>query len=34
MYLGRIGPFTLVAALATRNVVRRYDYPVERPFIG
>ncbi len=34
MYLGRIGPFTLVAALATRNVVRRFDYPTERPFIG
>lgn len=34
MYLGRIGPFTLVAALATRNIARRYDYPVERPFIG
>ena len=34
MFLGRVGPFTLVAALATRNVVRRFDYPVERPFIG
>mgnify|MGYP002711966022 FL=1 len=34
MYLGRIGPFTLVAALATRYVHRRYEYPVERPFIG
>ncbi len=34
MYLGRVGPFTLVAALATRNVARRFDYPVERPFIG
>lgn len=34
MYLGRIGPFTLVAALALRNVTRRYEYPTERPFIG
>lgn len=34
MFLGRVGPFTLVAALATRNVVRRFDYPTERPFIG
>ena len=34
MYLGRVGPFTLVAALALRNVPRRFDYPTERPFIG
>lgn len=34
MYLGRVGPFTLVAALALRNVSRRFDYPTERPFIG
>ena len=34
MYLGRVGPFTLVAALATRNLIRRFDYPIERPFIG
>ena len=34
MYLGRIGPFTLVAALALRTVSRRFDYPTERPFIG
>ena len=34
MYLGRIGPFTLVAALALRNIPRRFDYPTERPFIG
>lgn len=34
MYLGRIGPFTLVAALALRNASRRFDYPTERPFIG
>lgn len=34
MYAGRIGPFTLVAALALRTVSRRFDYPTERPFIG
>lgn len=34
MYLGRIGPITLVAALAMRATKRRFDYPVERPFIG
>lgn len=34
MYLGRIGPITLVAALAARTVIRRFDYPTERPFIG
>ncbi|MDN6200508.1 TrkH family potassium uptake protein [Corynebacterium flavescens] len=34
MYLGRVGPITLVAALAARNVVRRFNYPTERPFIG
>ncbi|MEX3504600.1 TrkH family potassium uptake protein [Corynebacterium sp. LK2510] len=34
MYLGRVGPFTLVAALASRHVIRRFDYPIERPFIG
>ncbi|WP_343061342.1 potassium transporter TrkG [Corynebacterium incognita] len=34
MYLGRIGPITLVAALAAKSVVRRFDYPEERPFIG
>lgn len=34
MFLGRVGPFTLVAALAAHNVARRFDYPKERPFIG
>lgn len=34
MFLGRVGPFTLVAALAARSVARRFDYPRERPFIG
>ncbi|WP_439647814.1 potassium transporter TrkG [Corynebacterium kalidii] len=34
MYLGRIGPVTLVVALAARNSARRFTYPEERPFIG
>lgn len=34
MYLGRVGPTTLVAALAARAVDRRFSYPEERPFIG
>lgn len=34
MYLGRIGPITLVAALAARNTVRHFHYPEERPLIG
>lgn len=34
MYLGRVGPTTLVAALAATAVSRRYRYPEERPFIG
>lgn len=34
MYLGRIGPITLVSSLAMRNIKRRFEYPVERPFIG
>lgn len=34
MYLGRIGSITLVSALAARHRGRRYEYPVERPFIG
>ncbi|MFP7366584.1 potassium transporter TrkG [Corynebacterium callunae] len=34
MYLGRIGPVTLVVALAARNNTRRFEYPEERPFIG
>lgn len=34
MYLGRIGPITLVASLAARRSDRQFAYPVERPFIG
>ncbi|WP_448860400.1 TrkH family potassium uptake protein [Corynebacterium propinquum] len=34
MYAGRIGPITVVAALAARTNQRRYSFPVERPFIG
>lgn len=34
MYLGRVGPTTLVAALAARSFPHRYRYPEERPFIG
>ncbi|MFV8381697.1 TrkH family potassium uptake protein [Corynebacterium hindlerae] len=34
MYAGRVGPITVVAALAARQSKRLYRYPVERPFIG
>ncbi|WP_459611137.1 TrkH family potassium uptake protein [Corynebacterium urogenitale] len=34
MYLGRIGPITLVAALAAKNSARHFHYPEERPLIG
>lgn len=34
MYSGRIGPITLVAAMAARSQRRQYSYPVERPLIG
>lgn len=34
MYLGRIGPITLVSALAARQHRRRYELPTERPLIG
>lgn len=34
MYLGRIGPITLVSAMAARDRGRRYELPTERPFIG
>lgn len=34
MYLGRIGPITLVAALAAKNSARHFRYPEERPLIG
>ncbi|SPJ41678.1 Ktr system potassium uptake protein B [Corynebacterium diphtheriae subsp. lausannense] len=34
MYAGRIGPVSLVAALAARSSKRQYSYPVERLIIG
>ncbi|WP_018340275.1 potassium transporter TrkG [Corynebacterium caspium] len=34
MYLGRIGPVTLVVALALHQNTRHYSYPEERPFVG
>ncbi|WP_313770437.1 TrkH family potassium uptake protein [Corynebacterium anserum] len=34
MYLGRIGPITLVAALAAKKTSRHFHYPEERPLIG
>ncbi|GAB3944290.1 TrkH family potassium uptake protein [Corynebacterium tapiri] len=34
MFLGRLGPFTLVASLALRHVDKRFSYPEERPYIG
>ena len=34
MYLGRIGPVTLVVALAATRSSRRFEFPEERPFIG
>jgi len=34
MFMGRIGPLTLVLALALRERVRLYDFPEERPLIG
>lgn len=34
MYIGRIGPVTLVVALAAQHSARRFEYPEERPFIG
>lgn len=34
MYLGRIGPITLVTAMALKKFKRRFEYPEERPFIG
>lgn len=34
MYLGRIGPITLVTAMALKKYKRRFEYPEERPFIG
>ncbi|MEV6199069.1 potassium transporter TrkG [Streptomyces sp. NPDC051771] len=34
MFIGRIGPITLVSALALRERTRRYELPEERPVIG
>ncbi|CAL9660848.1 Ktr system potassium uptake protein B [Streptomyces sp. enrichment culture] len=34
MFVGRLGPITLVSALALRERTRRYDLPEERPVIG
>ncbi|WP_309140530.1 potassium transporter TrkG [Streptomyces sp. PKU-EA00015] len=34
MFVGRIGPITLVSALALRERTRRYQLPEERPVIG
>ncbi|AKK10129.1 TrkH family potassium uptake protein [Corynebacterium uterequi] len=34
MLVGRLGPFTLVAALALRRSDRHFSYPEERPYIG
>lgn len=34
MFLGRVGPITLVSSLAGRERGRLYEYPTERPLIG
>lgn len=34
MFLGRLGPVTLVSALALRDSQRRYEFPEGRPLIG
>lgn len=34
MFLGRLGPITLGAALALRNRPRRFEVPQERVLIG
>lgn len=34
MFVGRLGPVTLVSALALRERTRRYQLPEERPVIG
>ena len=34
MFVGRVGPATLGAALVLREHTRRYRYPEERPLIG
>ena len=34
MYIGRLGPMTLGAALAVRSRVRMIQLPYERPIVG
>lgn len=34
MHLGRVGPITMVSALASRQRTRLYELPTERPHIG
>jgi len=34
MFLGRLGPVTLVSALALRESQRRYQFPEGRPIVG
>ena len=34
MFLGRLGPVTLVSALALRESQRRYELPEGRPIVG
>lgn len=34
MFVGRVGPITLVSALALRERRRRYELPEERPIVG
>jgi potassium uptake TrkH family protein len=34
MFVGRLGPITLVSALALRERTRRFQHPEERPIIG
>jgi Trk-type K+ transport system membrane component len=34
MFVGRVGPITVAAALALRERTRRYELPEERPIVG
>ena len=34
MFVGRVGPVTLAAALVLRERESRYRYPEERPLVG
>ena len=34
MFFGRLGPVTMVSALALREHTRKFEYPEERPLIG